>query len=271
MARHSARPSLVTLLTDFGLRDPYPAAMKGVILRTCPAARIVDISHGVPAHDVLAGALVLAQAAPYFPPGTVHVVVVDPGVGTDRSVLVARFGGQLYVFPDNGVITLVAERVPLEELVTVRHLERLVRPGASMTFHGRDIFAPLAGQILNGLDIRTLGPQPPSYKLLELPAWQQTPGEIVGEVVYVDSFGNLVTNIPADAVRARWAELRRVRGSCAGRDVGPLRETYAQAEAGETLILFNSMGMVEVAVNRGRAADVLNAGVGTVVRLTAEA
>jgi S-adenosylmethionine hydrolase len=241
--------------------------MKGVILSACPRARVVDISHNVPPHDVLAGAFVLDGAAPYFPRGTVHVVVVDPGVGTDRRILAGRFAGQTYIFPDNGVITLIAERGPAEELVVVRNPDYLPGRPASMTFHGRDIFAPIAGQVLNGLRIGRLGPQPQTYQLLDIPACEEAEAEIVGQVVYVDGFGNLVSNIPERAVRGRWMDLESVRGWCAGRDVGCLQGAYDFVGAGEPVLLFNSMGRVEVAVNRGRASEFFNAGIGTVVRL----
>lgn len=262
-----ARQPLVTLLTDFGTADPYVAAMKGVILRACPLVTIVDISHDVPPHDITAAALVLAQAAPYFPPGTLHVVVVDPTVGTDRRILAGRFGAQVFLFPDNGVITFVAETMPMQVLTIVRAAET---PSASvsMTFHGRDIFAPLAAQILNGLDITRLGPQPSTYRTLDLPAPVDQGDRIVGKVIYADRFGNLVSNIAAQAVQRRWMDAGQLAVSCAGRDVGPIRGTYAQAAEGAVLALFNSMGLLEVAVNRGSAAQRLAAGVGSEVIVT---
>jgi len=263
-----AKRAIVTLLTDFGSRAAYPAAMKGVLLSRCPKAQIVDITHDVPAHDVVAGAFLLDQAARCFPPGTVHVVVVDPGVGTDRRILVGRFAGQTYVFPDNGVITLVAARGPAQELVVVRNRELLPRGAPSQTFHGRDIFAPVAAHVLNGVSLRRFGPQPDTFRLLELPVYEETPDEIAGQVVYVDSFGNLVTNIPERAVRAKWMDLEAVRGWCAGKSVGSLQGAYGFVPEGEAMVLFNSMSRVEVAVNQGRACDELNAGFGTVVRLT---
>lgn len=266
-----ARSHLVTLLTDFGTQDPYVAAMKGVILRAEPRAGIVDLGHDVPAHDVLAGAFVLGQAAPYFPPGTLHVVVVDPGVGTDRRILVGKFGRHLYLFPDNGVITFIANLCPLESLVVVRNPDYLPPGDPSMTFHGRDIFAPLAGRIIGGLDLRRLGPQPDSYKLLDVPEPAERDGALVGEVIYVDRFGNLVTNLSLQHVLGRWEYLDRVHVFCLGRDVGPVQGTYAFVPAGDPLGLFNSMGLLEVAVNCGRAREELNAGVGAEVRLVGPA
>jgi S-adenosylmethionine hydrolase len=260
-----ARPAIVTLLTDFGTSDPYVAAMKGVILRACPTATIVDISHDIPPQDIAAAALVLAQVAPYFPPGTLHVVVVDPTVGTDRRILAGRFAGQLFLFPDNGVITLVAETMPMQTLAVVRAAEHPAGASVSMTFHGRDIFAPLAGQILSGLDVAKLGPQPGTYKTLDLPRPIEQQDRLVGRVIYADRFGNLISNIPAEAVARRWVDTGRLIVSCGGRPVGAIHGTYAHTPPGEALALFNSMGLLEVAVNRGSAAQHLGAGAGSEV------
>jgi hypothetical protein len=260
-----ARRSLVTLLTDFGTADPYVAAMKGVILSACPAATIVDITHDIPPQDVMAAAFVLVQAALRFPPDTLHVVVVDPGVGTGRGILVGQFDQQLFLFPDNGVITFVANTVPTKTLVIVRNAAYLPVGPVSTTFHGRDIFAPLAGKILNGLDIAKLGPQPATYKTLELPEVLKQQGRITGQVIYVDRFGNLISNITAQAVQRRWTDVSRLVVSCAGRGIGPLCSTYAHTVEGEALALFNSMGLVEVAVNRGSARRLLGAAVGSEV------
>lgn len=260
-----AKQSLVTLLTDFGTSDPYVAAMKGALLTRCPRAQIVDISHDIPPHNVLAGAVVLAEAARHFPPGTLHVAVVDPGVGTDRRILAAQCGEQMFLLPDNGVITMVADAAPIEDLVVVRNID--VLGGVSMTFHGRDVFAPLAAQLLNGLALQRLGPQPDSYRQLEIPVPVRSAGVVVGQVIYVDQFGNLVSNITWRDVENIWQAPATVRAACLGRDLGPLQGTYGFAAEGELLALVNSMGRIEVAVNRGRACDVLDAGVGTEVRL----
>jgi S-adenosylmethionine hydrolase len=260
------RTGIVTLLTDFGSRDPYVAAMKGALLRAAPSANIVDISHEMPGHDILAASFALAQAAPYFPPGTLHVVVVDPGVGTERRIMAARFGGQVYLFPDNGVITFVASAQPLEEIVSVRST-RYLPQHVSATFHGRDIFAPLAGHILGGLDLRHLGPQPDTYKLLELPEPQQSAAALVGEVIYVDHWGNLISNIPEALVRQRFGDVERLVVTCEGQEIGPLCVTYGFVPRSQPLALFNSMGYLEVAVNRGSAAAALSASGGSEVRI----
>jgi hypothetical protein len=253
---------IATLLTDFGTAEGYVAAMKGAILAVCPRAQLVDISHDVPAHDILAAAMVLAQAAPHFPAGTLHVTVVDPGVGTERKILAARFGSQRFLFPDNGVITFVSESMPLGAIVSVRD-PRYVAPGAaSMTFHGRDILAPVAGHILNGLDIGKLGPKPDTYKTLDLPVPSRREGGLFGQVIHVDHFGNLISNISQGDISGLWPGQSGLGVVCAGRPVGPIQATYAVVEPGQPVALVNSMGLLEVGVNRGRACELLAAGVG---------
>ncbi|MHC4294610.1 MAG: SAM hydrolase/SAM-dependent halogenase family protein, partial [Planctomycetota bacterium] len=162
-----AKRAIVTLLTDFGTADPYVAAMKGILLTAAPEAQIVDISHEVPPQDILRGGMVLAQVAQYYPPETLHLIVVDPGVGTERRILAGRFGGQRFLFPDNGIITFVAQSTPLDELVVVRNTKYLPVRQPSQTFHGRDIFAPLAGHLLSGVQLDKLGPRPDTYKMLD--------------------------------------------------------------------------------------------------------
>ena len=264
----AARHPLATLLTDFGTRDPYVAQMKGVLLSICPGAQVVDITHEVAPQEVLEGAFILAQAAWCFPKGTVHVAVVDPGVGGDRKVLAARIDGQYFLAPDNGLLSFAAANRSLEELVAVRNVDFLPPPGAPMTFHGRDVFAPLAGHILNGLDIRRLGPQPQTYKLLDLAEPGLDGDDLVGQVIYIDRFGNLISNIPAATVSHQWPNLDGLRLTCAGRDAGTLQGTYSFVPPGEPLAVFNSMGLVEVAVNLGLARDHFNAAIGSEIRIT---
>jgi S-adenosylmethionine hydrolase len=258
---------IVTLLTDFGIRDPYVAAMKGAILQTCPRAHVVDLCHDVPPHNILAGAFTLAQTAPYFPPGTLHVVVVDPGVGTDRAILAARFGQQTFLFPDNGVITLVAEVMPLTALHACRNAQ-YVPNRTSTTFQGRDVFAPVAAQILNGLNIARLGPQPTTHKLFDLPQPTVENNRIAGQVIHVDHFGNLITNISQSIVRENFTDWGSLAVTCNARKVGELVATYGLVEVGEALAVFNSMDLLEIAVNQGRADESFEAGIDTPVQLT---
>ncbi len=259
---------LVTLLTDFGTRDHYVAAMKGAIIRSCPQAQIIDITHEIPPHDILSGAFVLAQAAPNFPPETLHVIVVDPGVGTQRKILAARLGRQTFLFPDNGVITLVAEKMPLESIVTFTNNKLLNQATISSTFHGRDIFAPLAAQLRRGLSLEELGPQPDTYKLLDLPTPTTQKNEVVGQIIYVDHFGNLISNISRAILAEAFDDPMHTAVSLGAKVIGPLEIAYGSAGQGQPLALINSMGKVEIAINIGRACDVLNAAIGTTVSVT---
>jgi S-adenosylmethionine hydrolase len=261
-----AKRQLMTLTTDFGHRDPYVAAMKGAVLSAYPQAQIIDVTHDIPPYDVLAAALVIGQVAPWFPPETLHVVVVDPGVGTSRHVLAGRFGGQLLLFPDNGVITSVAAKLPLEELAAVSVAQLIGQP-ASATFHGRDVFAPLAAMLLKGMEVPKLGPVPGTYKLLDLPEPRVEGAAVVGQVIYVDHFGNLVSNISREFLLAQLGRFDGLTVSIAGRRVGPLEGSYDFVPQGQPLALIDSMGCVEIAVNHGRAATVLGAAFGAEVRV----
>jgi S-adenosylmethionine hydrolase len=255
---------IITLLTDFGTVDPYVGAMKGVLMTAAPGVPIVDICHDVPPHNVLAAAFIIAQVAPYFPKETIHVIVVDPGVGTDRRILAARMADQTYLFPDNGVISFIAAALPMQAMAVVLNTKYLPPIMPSMTFQGRDVFAPVAAHLARGVPIAELGPQPDSYKLLELPHAVAENGHITGRVIYVDRFGNLITDIPQGMLEVG-RDLACLHVFCNGDDAGPLQATYALVDSGMPLALFNSMGLLEIAVNQGRACDFFSAGVGAPV------
>lgn len=248
--------AIVTLTTDFGTRDPYVAAVKGVLLSGCPDARIVDLSHEISPHDVCEAALFLAQAAPWFPPGTVHVAVVDPGVGTGRRPLAARAGGRLFVLPDNGLVALVLRSLPLEEARVIG-----VRRPASATFHGRDVFAPAAAALACGRPLSDIGAEAGALAPLPFAQPELRGGEVRGEVVHVDRFGNLVSNI--DAASLAGADCAGVQ--ICGRLLGPPLRAYGAAEPGQLLALWNSAGLLEIAVREGSAAALLAAGRGAAV------
>lgn len=259
------RFSLATLLTDFGTADPYAAVVKAVILRHCPAARIIDLSHQIPPQDVRWAAFVLAQSIGWFPQDTLHVVVVDPGVGTGRRVLAGRVGNQRVLGPDNGVLSLAAERLGCSEMVAVDQ-EALVGRPASTTFHGRDVFAPLAGRILAGLELSQMGPPAGEIVRLEFPQPQTEGDSVAGCVVYVDRFGNLVSNIDRACLDRLAPAGEPIDVLCAGRFVGRLCPTYAAAQSGATLALIDSMDLLEVAIRDGSAATAMGAGLGTEIR-----
>ncbi|RME79985.1 MAG: hypothetical protein D6775_17210 [Caldilineae bacterium] len=255
-------PTFVSLTTDFGWEDGYVAAMKGVIYSIQPAARVVDITHSIGPQNVVQAAYVLASVAPYFPAGTVHVVVVDPGVGTDRRPLAVFCERACYVGPDNGVFTLVYGRETVKEIrVLANEAYRL--PQVSHTFHGRDIFAPFAAHIAAGVEPHTIGPVITDPVKLNLPEPRRQAGDQVeGEIVYVDHFGNLISNIPL----AWFEESTEWVFEIGGVEIAGLRPAYGFVAPGELVVLGGSTGLVEVAVRNGSAAERLRLGVGARVR-----
>jgi hypothetical protein len=259
---------IITLTTDFGLAGPFVGVMKGVILTHCPAAQVVDLTHDIPVHWPVEAGFWLARAHRWFPPGTVHVAVVDPGVGTTRSIIAAEHAGQVFLAPDNGLLAPVLGTRPdacFQLADAFRATQGWDRPSA--TFHGRDLFAPLAAGIAAGcIAPREIGPRVAEIipSLLEDPAVGEN--EVRGVVVAVDHFGNLITNIDGGLLtRFRAAEVL-----AAGRRLG-LRRTYGDSLPGELLALINSFGILEIARAEGSAADLLGVSRGapvTVVNVT---
>jgi S-adenosylmethionine hydrolase len=248
-----ARP-VIALLTDFGTRDHYAGTMKGVALGICPDATLVDISHDVPAHDVVAGALELAAAYRYFPSGTVFLVVVDPGVGSTRRGIAGDTGDYKFVAPDNGVLTAVFDEHPPKRVVELSE-RRYARPTVSRTFEGRDRFAPAAAWLAKGIDLAALGRPAGEIQRLDLPRPVVDADRIDGQVVRVDRFGNLITNID----RKTFDQLARGALEIAiGRHVVPrVVSTYADAAPGELCALFGSTDHLEIAANGASAARAL--------------
>lgn len=248
----------ITLLTDFGTADGYVGAVKGVIADRAPEAHVDDVSHDIPPGDIRAAAWALASYWRLYPPGTVHVAVVDPGVGGSRRALAAEVDERYFVAPDNGVLTRVLDDAGAATVVEIRHAGAM-RATVSATFHGRDLFATAAAWLARGEPLDELGPAVADPVRLSLP--QPTLGveTATGEVAHVDRFGNLITNIPSAWVRGA------VGVSLAGVEVGPLRTTYVDVAPGELVALVGSAGLLEIAVRDGRASDVLGAGVGAPV------
>jgi S-adenosylmethionine hydrolase len=248
--------TVVTLTTDFGLTDPFAGIMKGVIARRAPGATIIDITHGIPPQDVLAGALVLEQALPYFPAGTVHVAVVDPGVGTERRPLCIELEDGFLVGPDNGLLSLAATRSAIRRIVHCTE-EGLFLSPRSATFHGRDVFGPLAGALASGTAVAALGTEVGDMERLELPAALRDGAAIRGQVIYIDHFGNLVTNVREQML----AGLRGVRIGIRGARLG-VSPSYAAVASGAPVAVVNSWGLLEIAVRDGSARERLGAEVG---------
>ncbi len=243
---------LITLTTDFGTGSPYVAQMKGVILSLCRDVDLVDITHAIGPQRIQQGALVLADTTPRFPPGTIHVAVVDPGVGTARRLVYAEIGAQRYLAPDNGLLGFLIRREPPRRIVALENRAYWL-PQVSHTFHSRDILAPVAAHLALGLDPAQLGPPLDACVMLDSAAPAIAASGVRGEVLCVDSFGNLITNITqADLVGV--PDMARLTVRCAGREIHGLAPTYGAAPPGEVVALFDSQGRLEIAVCQGSAA-----------------
>jgi hypothetical protein len=249
---------LITLTTDFGTADPFVGIMKGVIAARAPGVPIVDLSHDVAPQDVLGGARFLEAALPYFPRGTVHVAVVDPGVGTGRRPIVVETTDGYLVGPDNGVLSLAAPFVRTRRVLNVEQTPVALAP-RSATFHGRDIFAPVAAALASGLSADQVGTPCEDMVRLEIPRCREDGPVLHGVVVGVDRFGNLATNVPASAL----AGVGSIE--IGGRILGAPVTTYGSVAAGELVAVVNSGGVLEIAVRNGSASAVLGARVGTPV------
>jgi S-adenosylmethionine hydrolase len=255
---------IVALLTDFGLRDHYVGTMKGVILSVCPQATLVDLTHDIAPQDITAAALELAAAYRYFPAGTVFLVVVDPGVGSPRRGIAVEAGGYRFVGPDNGVLSLAWSDAGAPVHVVELRNTALARAQISKTFEGRDRFAPAAGYLARGLDLGEFGPRVDDAVTLDVPEPTVIDAAIVGEVIRVDRFGNLITNIPRSLIES-WSD--SVCVIVANHQIPRLGATYAEAPSGELCALIGSTGQLEVAVNGGSAAATLRASRGARVRV----
>lgn len=255
----------ITLLSDFGSASGYPAAVKAVILSLCPTAQIVDISHDVERHHIRAGAFLLWMVAPYFPEQTVHCAVVDPGVGTPRRPLAIASGRQLFVGPDNGLLIPAAQRLGEPKIYSIEN-KKYFRDTVSATFHGRDLFAPVAAHLANGLPVTELGPQITDYIKLSFGEGIQRGHILEGEIIYIDSFGNVITNIAGELLH-KFASIGVTlvvevsRKSVSARYV----QTYGEVEPNELVVTVGSHGQVEIATHLGSAAQRLRARTGETI------
>lgn len=266
-----ANRPIVTLTTDFGLNDHFVGTMKGVILDIVPEAEIVDICHAVQPFDVLDGALSIAQAYPYFPVGTIHVVVVDPGVGTARRPIILSTERHYFVAPDNGVLSLIYNR---EERVRVRHVtsEHYFLQPVSNTFHARDVFAPVAGWLAKGVDGAKFGDEISDYVRFNAPKPKPVDAQTMrGVVLKVDRFGNLVTNFTPQDVPALFQEspppFKIVVGK---REISEIHANYADGAPNEVFGILGSMGYLEIAANRAAATQIVGVGKGSEVSVILE-
>jgi S-adenosylmethionine hydrolase len=260
----------VSLTTDFGLQDHFVGTMKGVMLNIAPDVTFVDICHSVQAFDVFDGALTIAQAYPYFPTGTVHMVIVDPGVGSARRPIVLSTEKYLFVAPDNGVLSLIYDR---EERLTVRTIaaEHYYLQPVSQTFHARDIFSPIAAWLAKGVDPANMGDEITDFVRFSAPKPKTDGGTLRGIVLKVDRFGNLITNISAqDAPMLFDADPKPFKIVVGKREITQVRSAYAEGAPGEVFGIMGSMGFLEIAANRGSAAKLVEASKGTDVTIQME-
>lgn len=263
-----ARVPTITLTTDFGLQDHFIGTMKGVILRQVPNAQIIDICHSVQAFDVFDGALTIAQAYSYFPSGTIHVVVVDPGVGTARRPIVVSTETYRFVAPDNGVLSMVYDR---EERLRAYHVtaEHYFLQPMSNTFHGRDIFAPVASFLAKGVESSSMGDEVTDYVRFSAPRPKPVNSHTLrGVVLKADRFGNLITNItPQDVPTLFQVPPPAFKIVVGKREITEIKTSYAEGAPGEVFGIIGSMGYLEIAANRGSAAKLVEAVKGTDVNI----
>lgn len=248
---------IITLTTDFGSKDPFVGIMKGVIYGINPDATIVDLTHSVPAQDVLAAALTLRHSLDYFPRGSIHVAVVDPGVGSSRKAILIEADGSLLVGPDNGIWSLALATRAIERIVHLSN-KKFHRQPSSSTFHGRDIFAPVAAHLSLGVSADAFGESLKSFVEIELPSVKTGENQMIGEIVYIDGFGNLFTNIRAtdlgdkSALEVQLGELT----------IGGIATNYAAVASGACIALVNSWGLLEIAANKSNAQQQTGAVIG---------
>jgi S-adenosylmethionine hydrolase len=261
------RPPAITLTTDYGTSDHLVGTMKGAILKILPEAQIVDICNHVKSCDILDGALTIGQAWKYFPPKTIHVVVVDPGVGTQRRPILVSAGMQYFIAPDNGVLSMIYEKA---EDLTVRHVtaEHYFLTPLSNTFHGRDIFAPVAAWLAKTGQPSSFGDEVTDFVRFTLPKPKSADGAVRGVVLKIDNFGNLLTNFSPDHVPQLFTGDGKFKMTVGGKEVSKVLQNYSQGQPNEAFVILGSSGLLEVAMNRGNAAHTLGVQRGAEVIVT---
>ena len=257
---------IITLTTDYGINDHLAGTLKGVILKINPDVTIVDITHNITPYDLLDGALAIGAAYSYFPPRTIHIVVVDPGVGTERRPLLVSADNHYFVAPDNGVLSTIYER---DHNVVVRHAnaEHYYLQPVSKTFHGRDVFAPVAAWLSKGWQTASMGEEIKDYKKFAMPRPKEADGAVKGVVIRVDSFGNLITNFRAEDLPEAALASGSIALQAGTQPVKRIVETFANGNNGEVIAYVGSSGYLEIAVNKGNAARTLGIGRGAPVVL----
>ena len=254
----AAKP-IITLTTDFGLGDPYVGVMKGVILSIAPDAAIVDITHLIQSHDIVEAALVLRSSYSFFPPGTIHVIVVDPGVGSCRLPILLATEKYFFVGPDNGVLSPVHRLAQQAEIFHLTATEYFLKP-VSNTFHGRDIFSPVAAWLSEGIDPMQLGKRISDLQELKIRLVRKIDeNRMIGTVLRTDKFGNLITNVSKQELSLPGKDRVPFVVRIADKTITQLRSSYAEAAPGELFAVWGSSGLLEISVNQASAAEILQA------------
>jgi S-adenosyl-L-methionine hydrolase (adenosine-forming) len=260
--------AIITLTTDYGTNDHLVGTLKGVILKINPDVTIVDITHNVTPFDLLDGALAIGSAYAYFPPKTIHVVIVDPGVGTERRPLLVGAANQYFVAPDNGVLSVIYEREKENMLVRHANAEHYYLQPVSKTFHGRDIFTPVAAWLSKGWQTASMGDEIQDFKRFAIPRPKEADGVVKGVVLRADAFGNLITNFRAEDLPASAVSAGAIKLQAGNQSITRLVDTFARGDNGEAIAYLGSSGYLEIGVNRGNAARTLGVGRGTAVILS---
>ena len=260
--------AIITLTTDYGTNDHLVGTLKGVILKINPDVTIVDITHNVTPFDLLDGALAIGASYSYFPPKTVHMVVVDPGVGTERRPLLVSAGNQYFVAPDNGVLSVIYEREPEGLVVRNANAEHYYLQPVSKTFHGRDIFAPVAAWLTKGWQTSGMGDEIEDYKRFALPRPKEADGVVKGVILRTDAFGNLVTNFRQEDLPEGAVQDGAIKLQAGTQAVSKFVETFAQGNGSEPFAYIGSSGFLEIGVNKGNAARTLGLNRGAAIVLT---
>jgi S-adenosylmethionine hydrolase len=263
---------VVTIVSDFGLHDEYAGVIKGVILSICPSVSIVDITHQIEPQDIVQAAYLIPSFYRFFPQGSVHLIVVDPGVGSERDILAVSHGGHFFVAPDNGVLTLLVSREKSDTIVRINNAGYFLKP-VSTTFHGRDIFAPISAHIANGMALTDLGTKIECENIIhleDLSCRVSETGELFGRIIAIDRFGNLTTNIDSSSLRAlcHSESKERLQIRISAHEILGLSDCYSNAELNAPLALIGSRNYLEIAVNCGSAEKYFKAQKGDSVQVT---
>jgi len=260
---------IITLLTDFGSKDAYVSALKGVILSICPETKIIDIAHDIPKYDINYGAFLLSQTAPYFPVGTIHLVVIDPGVGTTRRRIIINGKRNMYVGPDNGVLSLAAEKEGVIKTVEIKKKQFMLHI-VSKTFEGRDVFAPVSAYLAKGYKIDAFGPIIRNIVKLPLANIEIVNGKLVGEILYIDGFGNIITNIVNKSIHCSEIPVGAPFTVSIGEQSKKMTlcSAYEEVSVGKPLMIIGSSGFYEISVNKGSAKVLFQANIGDVIEIS---